>query len=1043
MHFLRSLVVCLIRTVEVVVALGIVAGGLVMWRLYADPVEIKEFLPTLERYILPRDSGLTLQADSVMLGAEFNADGLIHLNVRDMQVLQADGKVALRLPTVKMSYGLGHLLTLDYMPNNMKIERAFLRLLLDKGGQIRLYGDSQDMEHHEPDVRGVMLGEQGPLTIRKIIRHLMSFDTLSLENARVLIDNREKKQRFSLRQVNIAMERQAGFNHAIKMSALLKLKQELTNITAEAQFNRISRQIGFDVDFDRLNLQRVAQMIPVLKGARLTVSGHLTGIFDFKPTCTDLLSCLKQAAFQFKTVQGGTLNLPDPLTNLYHIDSAVINGAVSESLAQIKIAKSTIRLKNGPTATLQVDVSGIGDLLSGADLKTVKTVLRSDISALPITDVPSVWPVKTGPDAHAWVKKNLTAGTVPRASFTLYFDGDELTDLYGEMPVQNVQVHYLDDMTPVDDFSGLVRLYPDKVLITGQTGKLRGLSLTQADIALTDLQQEIAQADITLNVSGPVRDAMTLIAEKPLEFPQMFGINPNATDGQARVKTHLAFPLIDDLKQDQVQVQVEADITDGIFPTPLPDEMLKHGNLGLSVTNKQLLLKGTGRIGDLPLTLKWTEDFTAHKATDVQSVYDVRVKAPMAALHRLWADVPRYATGKMAVRGKITTLVNGQMQADVQADLAGAELNLVPLSVHKSVGVPMTISADARWQDRMGTIDFKVQGMADSAQKQPIRVSGKVQTGHELRVSLEQVIAPQTDFSGTLVWQENHNLGVKLQGKSWNLSALAPADTVSQPTTSEQERTEAETPEDSPVVIPANITLDIALDTFIFKPDLPLTHVRITGDKQDYVWQNMAVSATGKQPFTMTYTPKTRKLTAKSADVGDLLQRLGITDKIIGGTLNATAKQQTRGGFSGTVKVRDFSLKDPGFLIQSLTVLGLVDAIRGEDLRFDRAELPFEWQPNPIAVVIEEGYMSGTSLGLTFNGRVSPVMVQLRGSVIPAYAINSLPGRIPFVGRLFKDGTGGGLIGVNYEVKGAPWKPVIDFNPFSSVAPGILRRLFN
>lgn len=1024
-------------------ALAMVAGALVIWRLYADPVEIKEFLPTLERYILPRDSGLTLQADSVMLGAEFNADGLLHLDVRDMQVLQADGKVALRLPTVKMSYGLGHLLTLDYMPNNMKIERAFLRLLLDKGGQIRLYGDSQDMERHEPDVRGVMLGEQGPLAIRKIIRHLMSFDTLSLENARVLIDNREKKQRFSLRQVNMAMERQAGFNHAIKVSALLKLKQELTNITAEAQFNRISRQIGFDVDFDRLNLQRVAQMVPVLQGAHLTVSGHLTGIFDFKPTCADLLSCLKQAAFQFKTVQGGTLNLPDPLTNLYYIDSAVINGAVSESLAQIKIAKSTIRLQNGPTATLQVDVSGIGDLLSGADLKTVKTVLRSDISALPITDVPTVWPVKTGPDAHAWVKKNLTAGTVPRASFTLYFDGDELTDLYGEMPVQNVQVHYLDDMTPVDDFSGLVRLYPDKVLITGQTGTVRGLSLTHADIALTDLQQDIAQADITLNVSGPVRDAMTLIAEKPLEFPQMFGINPNATDGQARVKTHLAFPLIDDLRQEQVNVQVTADITDGIFPTPLPDETLKQGNLTLSVTNKRLVLNGTGRVGGLPLTLKWTEHFTAHKATDTQSVYDVRVKAPMTTLHRFWPDINRYATGQMAVRGKITALVNGQMQADVQADLAGAGLDLVPLSVHKSVGVPLTVSADARWQERNGTITFKVQGMADDAQKQPVHLSGKVQIGDELRVSLEQVVAPQTDFSGTLIWRKDHNLSVRLQGTSWNLSALIPQDTVSQPTSAEKVRADDEIPVDSPVVIPANITLDIALDTLIFKPDTPLTHVRIVGDKQDYVWQNLTVSAMGNQPFTMAYTPKTRKLTVKSADFGDLLQRLGITDKIMGGTLNATAKQQTQGGFSGTVNVRDFSLKDPGFLIQSLTVLGLVDAIRGEDLRFDRAELPFEWQPNPLAVVIEEGYMSGTSLGLTFNGRVSPVMVQLRGSVIPAYAINSLPGRIPFVGRLFKESAGGGLIGVNYEVKGAPWDPVVDFNPFSSVAPGILRRLFN
>ncbi|MBR4932367.1 MAG: hypothetical protein IKZ02_05000, partial [Alphaproteobacteria bacterium] len=73
---------------------------------------------------------------------------------------------------------------------------------------------------------------------------------------------------------------------------------------------------------------------------------------------------------------------------------------------------------------------------------------------------------------------------------------------------------------------------------------------------------------------------------------------------------------------------------------------------------------------------------------------------------------------------------------------------------------------------------------------------------------------------------------------------------------------------------------------------------------------------------------------------------------------------------------------------------------------------------------------------------ISPTTIHLTGSVIPAYAVNSLPGRIPLIGNLFKDSKHGGLMGVNYTIKGTPTNPKIEFHPLSSIAPGILGRLF-
>ena len=568
------------KTVEVTLAFIIVIAGIALARLYTNPVEIKEYLPTLEQYILPTDSGLKLQADSLTLKAAFKENGILHISAKNMRVLHANGDIALQLPEVTLSYDFWQILKLSYMPNDISVTDASLHVTIKKDGSFYLYGDNITIsdEEYEQEIAPVVIDKSGPTPIRTIIRHILSFDTVSIKNCNLILQDEEKGEKLNLTESDILLEKQDKSNYALKGKTILNIQNHLTAFEIDAQMNRFSRKMSFDIEFDKLYLKLISRFIPVLKNADLTINGHIKGIFDFGHKCQDIISCFKEGAFQFTSAKGGTLNLPEPLTNLYQINTLTINGAVGERLEKIKIAKSVVELRNGPTANIEVEVFGIGSFLTDGNLDNVKTTLKSNISSLPIEQAPMVWPPATGPDAHGWVSKNLSQGKIEKADFTLYFTGAELVDLYGEIPVKGVHVKYLDDMTPVQDFNGLVKLWPDRVLITGNSAKVMKITLKEAIVDLTNLDKDVSDAKIILSLNGPVQDAMNLISEKPLEFAQMFGLDPKETDGQADINVSLQFPLVDNLTTDKVKVDVQAQIQNAIFPTPINNQKITNNN---------------------------------------------------------------------------------------------------------------------------------------------------------------------------------------------------------------------------------------------------------------------------------------------------------------------------------------------------------------------------------------------------------------------------------------------------------------------------------
>jgi len=146
------------------------------------------------------------------------------------------------------------------------------------------------------------------------------------------------------------------------------------------------------------------------------------------------------------------------------------------------------------------------------------------------------------------------------------------------------------------------------------------------------------------------------------------------------------------------------------------------------------------------------------------------------------------------------------------------------------------------------------------------------------------------------------------------------------------------------------------------------------------------------------------------------------------------------------ITVHDYQVMKAPALARLLTVAaltGIVDLLSGDGIHFSTLEAPFTLTDGVLD--LRDARASGTELGLTIKGQVDldQDVVALEGTIVPAYAINSVLGHIPLVGSLFSAEKGGGIIAMNYSMRGPSADPSISVNPLSALTPGFLRKLFD
>ena len=148
----------------------------------------------------------------------------------------------------------------------------------------------------------------------------------------------------------------------------------------------------------------------------------------------------------------------------------------------------------------------------------------------------------------------------------------------------------------------------------------------------------------------------------------------------------------------------------------------------------------------------------------------------------------------------------------------------------------------------------------------------------------------------------------------------------------------------------------------------------------------------------------------------------------------------------GTVSIDNFKImKAPLFaeLLLAASLTGITEVLENDGIEFEQFDAQFTGKDNEFFISKSRAY--GFSLGITAEGKINSKekSMDLLGSIIPAYKINSLLNNIPIVGDLLTAREDEGIFAINYEAIGDWNKPNILINPLTLLTPGIIRNIFN
>ncbi len=145
-----------------------------------------------------------------------------------------------------------------------------------------------------------------------------------------------------------------------------------------------------------------------------------------------------------------------------------------------------------------------------------------------------------------------------------------------------------------------------------------------------------------------------------------------------------------------------------------------------------------------------------------------------------------------------------------------------------------------------------------------------------------------------------------------------------------------------------------------------------------------------------------------------------------GGDLDLTL--QTGGDASaGAATVTNFALRDePAFRrLVAAAPAGPREVVDPTLVRFQKMTIVFVRSPGTID--IKDAIIYNSNMGLTTSGSIDFAggAIDLSGTFVPAYSVNTILTKIPLVGVLLGGGQNEGVFGITYRVQGALSRPEV------------------
>ncbi|WP_413205455.1 AsmA-like C-terminal domain-containing protein [Rhodospirillum sp. A1_3_36] len=1070
-HLVHGGVRYLFRVIGSVALLVLAACAFLAWRLEQGPLFLDFLTPQIEDALNRAGLPVHLRVG----GTEVTWAGWERaLDVRaiDVSLETPDGAMISEVPEISISVSGASLIKGELIVHSLEILRPSLTLVRLPDGRVSFGGDPVPLPlalpgiepksgaSSEPEAPSPSLSSPSEDILDLVvtldwIAEVLSQQTggtvaeVRLTDASVTVEDMVLGARLLFPRVN-AMLSSRGTRLTMTMGAHLALPEARPRFDIALTHERGAAEAQAILSFSGLDPRQVAKVVPGMSDNGMidaSLSGRVTGTLDLAAlTGEDPRQGVKGLDFEL-TARDAYLTLPAAARTTYHMAEVVLAGHAGAALSDVSLDQLSIDLGD---AVIEGSAEGHG-LFGAPSLR-----MTTSLVGLNVEDLKRYWPRDVADGAREWIAQNLSEGTIQQADFQFDFQGASLSDLdikgmRGYALVDDMAVDYRAPLPPLDHVTGEITFGLDGIGIDVEAGRIRGyedLEVVSGSVNFVDFSKPVQRAEIMVKAAGSLASVLAVIDHDPLNYARVVGIEPAKAIGSVTTDLAFDFPLLKDLSFEQVDVTVAAQLQDAGLADLVFGHDLEKGRLTLNLTKAGMDVSGTALVSKVPAALTWRENFAD---ADFQSKYQVKTTLDDAQRAVFDLDTalfqPPYMTGPAGVDLVYTRYSGGRDELTATLDLAGVAMALDLMDWSKPAGVPGQAKLKGYFSKTDAAIDFTAD--VDPGLKAVGTVRLDPKTGAAERLALSTLSMDKSWVKGEMVFGGAQGVEVRVDDGVLDLRPMLKrrkkdkeARLAGDPAVSESRDNDSMPP----------LILDMTLREVWLGDTTVLENLVGRMDRDAVLWRHIFVD-TGLRdgpPLALRLGPalegrEGREFSLTAGDAGSLLRAVGALDTIDGGALAVSGRLDDQGTATGQAVVSSFHLKDAPVLAQVLSFAGLtgiLDVLGGNGISFTEFNMPFVYTDPALHFTDARAY--GNALGLTASGvlNLDTMNVDMEGTLVPAYAINSLLGHIPVLGDIILGGKGQGLFGVNYSVRGSIEDPRILVNPLSALTPGFLRGIF-
>ncbi len=1044
-------------TLEVVIgfiALLLVVCGFLFWRLVEGPLSLDFLTPLLVQAFDAQDqagSSATITGTRLVWDEKRQT---LELQVTGLTVDDAQGVRSFALPLANIDFSFGSLLQGKVEVTGVEMIGARLTVRRNENHtfQVLLFqnaGSSPPPSTVERQAVAPTLTNPGQARQARGEVALTAIDallsggglgpikdlrTVSLKSSEIVVDDRVLGFSWYLPAHQIVLRRTAN-----GLSGEIDVGLPLATQTAEADlafvFNKVSGTLDIAGQISELNLATLSTLLPQVQGLTVLeseVNGDISATLGDQGEVFFVDFELAMGPGQLRPAMDALPPVP--------ISGGKINGRIDLASDSLSIYDARVQTgtKEAPGPEIATTVSVTQDGERHWDMK-----VTAQVGSFAVEQLSWLWPAVYAESAHSWVTDNITGGLVHNLTAALDLGlspgGVQYQNLSGGFDFENLTLHYLRPMPPMQGLTGHTKVTKDRMIFDVRSGSSEGLDLGPGTVTIYDLAAETPSILIEMPVSGSLADMFAVLNQPRLALISKAGIERQGAKGQGKLDVTMGFPLLNDLTSDQMSLTAKGRFRDVLVRRVVLGQDIASPSMLLTSDLNHLTIDGEAEIAGSRVEVSYDQKFSGWLSLKGRGDA-IKASTLTAMVPALQGVLGGEVAGSFIIEGNPSR----RMTIDLDTDLARTSVEAPFGDWTKVAGTPGRLSGQIVLEDgdliAFDNIDMTAPGLsfAGSVAFGPDSV---MQSAH-----LSHARYQEFDLSGIRVSEQDNVMKVTVDGgtidiRSWISDGEDPL------------RETDETLGDDSTPHKIDVTLNNISKVLLPNGELRGVQARVENSQAFFfidLTGTLWVADRSAGPVSFSLLPdnnggKHGKLTL--ADTGAMLLALDLGDYIQGGDLTwtgSTPAGQPKAPLAGHLSVGPFHLKEVPPALKVIMVAGLTgieDALSGPGVNFDKLTGDLTVKGDSFST--KQLRAIGAALGVLASGSldVSADTIDLEGKVVPAQAINSFLDKIPVLGWVITGGENQGLFAVNYDVEGSLKDPRITVNPISALTPPVLRSL--